>query len=84
MLVHSRSLVYRHHAFWCWGTVAQGAVGSDFVVVVPPSFNQDLGCAGLMQPTKRGGTARMSLGSHCQAIALSDDYLLRLMLSRRF
>jgi hypothetical protein len=45
MFVHRRSLVYRHHAFWCRWTVAQGAVGSDCVVVVPPSFDQDLGFA---------------------------------------
>ena len=45
MLVHSLSLFYRHDAFWRRGTVAKGAVGSDCVVVVPASFDQDLGFA---------------------------------------
>ena len=42
MLMHGWPLVYRHHAFWRWWAVAQGAVGSDCVVVVPPAFDQDL------------------------------------------
>ena len=45
MLVHSGSLVYRHDAFLRLRTVAQGAMGSDCVVVVPASFDQDLGFA---------------------------------------
>ena len=45
MLVHSRTLVYRHHVFWRRWAVAQGAVGSDCVGVVPSSFDQDLGLA---------------------------------------
>lgn len=40
--MHGWPLVYRHHAFWRWWAVAQGAVGSDCVVVVPPAFDQDL------------------------------------------
>lgn len=42
MLMHGRPLVYRHHAFWRWWAVAQGAVWSDCIVVVPPAFDQDL------------------------------------------
>ena len=45
MLVYSGSLVYRHDAFLRLRTVAQGAMGSDCVVVVPASFDQDLGFA---------------------------------------
>ena len=45
MLVHSGSLVYRHDAFLRLRTVAQGAMGSDCVVGVQPSFDQDLGLA---------------------------------------
>jgi hypothetical protein len=42
MSMHGWPLVYRHHAFWRWWAVAQGAVGSDCVGVVPPAFDQDL------------------------------------------
>jgi len=42
-LMHGRPLVYRHHAFGRRRTVAQGAVRSDCVEVVPPAFDQDLG-----------------------------------------
>ena len=45
MLVQSGSLVYRHDAFKCLWTVAQGAMGYDCVVGVQPSFDQDLGFA---------------------------------------
>ena len=45
MLVHSGSLVYRHDAFRGLRTVAQGAMGSDYVVGVPASFDHDLGLA---------------------------------------
>jgi len=45
MLVHTPSLIYRHDGFWCWGTVAQGTLGSDCGVAVQPSFDQDLGLA---------------------------------------
>ena len=45
MLVQSGSLVYRHDAFLRLRTVAQGAMGSDCVVGVQPSFDQDLGLA---------------------------------------
>ena len=45
MLVQSGSLVYRHDAFRCLWTVAQGAMGYDCVVGVQPSFDQDLGFA---------------------------------------
>jgi hypothetical protein len=45
MLMHGRPLVYRHHAFGRRRTVAQGAMRSDCVVVVPPAFDEDLGFA---------------------------------------
>ena len=42
MLMHGGPLVYRHHAFWRRWTVAEGAVGPDGVVVMPPALDQDL------------------------------------------
>ena len=42
MLMHGRPLVYRLHAFWHRWTVAEGAVGPDGVVVMPPALDQDL------------------------------------------
>lgn len=42
MLVHGGPLVYRHHAFRRGGTVTQGAVRPDGVVMVPPALDQDL------------------------------------------
>ena len=42
MLMHGRPLVYRRHAFWRGRTVAQRAMRSDCVEVVPPTRDQDL------------------------------------------
>jgi len=39
MLMHGRPLVYRHHAFWRGRTVAQRAMRSDCVVVMPPTLD---------------------------------------------
>jgi len=43
MLVHGGPRVHRDDGFRRWGTVSQGAVGPDGVVVAPPCFNHDLG-----------------------------------------
>lgn len=45
MLVHGGPRVHRDDGFRRWGTVSQGAVGSDVVVVATPFFDQDLGFA---------------------------------------
>ena len=45
MLVQRRPLVYRHHAFWRERAVAQRAMRSDCVVMVPPTLDQDLSFA---------------------------------------
>jgi hypothetical protein len=39
-LVHSRSLFHGHDDFWCRWTVAQGALGPNYVIVLPQSFDQ--------------------------------------------
>ena len=45
MLVHGGPRVHWDDGLWCWGAVAQGAVGPDSVVVAAPFLDQDLGFA---------------------------------------
>lgn len=45
MLMHSGPRVRWHDCFRRWGTVSQGAVGPDGVVVAAPFLDQDLGFA---------------------------------------
>ena len=45
MLVHGGSRVHRDDGFRGWGTVSQGAVGPDGVIVATPFLDQDLGLA---------------------------------------
>ena len=45
MLMHGGPLVYGHHAFRRWWSIAQGAVGPDSIVMVAPALDEDLGLA---------------------------------------
>jgi hypothetical protein len=45
MLMHGGPLVYGHHSFRRWWSIAQGALGPDSIAMAAPALDEDLGLA---------------------------------------